>query len=49
MTIPSPLQETLEQFEIEYSVQHADVIREGAASGQFQSQLLSELDRKSVV
>jgi len=42
MTIPSPLQETLEQFEIEYSVQHADVIREGAASGQFQSQLLSE-------
>jgi len=41
MTIPSPLQETLEQFKVEYTVQH-DTPREGAATGHFNTQLLSE-------
>lgn len=41
MTIPSPLQNVLEQFEVEYAVQH-DVSREGAATGHFNTQLLSE-------
>ena len=42
MTIPSPLQNTLEQFQVEYEVEHEGAQREGAASGQFQAQLLSE-------
>ena len=42
MTIPSPLQETLEQFKVEYTVQHEETQREGAATGQFNTQLLCE-------
>ena len=42
MTIPSPLQSKLEQLQVEYEVEHKETQREGAASGQFQSQLLSE-------
>jgi folate-binding protein YgfZ len=41
MTIPSPLQNALEQFEVEYAVQH-DLPRDGAATGHFTTQLLSE-------
>ncbi len=41
MTIPSPLQTTLEQLEVDYTAQH-DVQREGAATGQFNTPLLSE-------
>lgn len=42
MTIPSPLQQTLEQYEVEYTVQHEETQREGAATGQFDTQLLCE-------
>ena len=42
MTIPSPLQSKLEQLQVEYEVEHKETQREGAASGQFQPQLLSE-------
>ncbi len=42
MTIPSPLKETLEQYEVDFSVQPEGTNREGAAEGQFQTKLLSE-------
>ena len=42
MTIPSPLQQSLEQYEVEYTVQHEETQREGAATGQFDTQLLCE-------
>ncbi|MBC8310301.1 MAG: aminomethyl transferase family protein [Phycisphaerales bacterium] len=42
MTLPSPLQESLEQFEVNFEVQLEDVQRSGAAEGMFKSQVLSE-------
>ena len=42
MTIPSPLLETLEQYQLDCGVHHKEIQREGAASGEFTTQLLSE-------
>jgi len=42
MTIPSPLQNTLEEYQVEYTPQHDGEHREGASTGSFQTQLLSE-------
>ncbi len=42
MTTPSPLQEILEKYEVDFAVQPDGTNREGAAEGQFQTQLLSE-------
>jgi glycine cleavage system aminomethyltransferase T len=42
MTIPSPLHELLEQFEMEHVVEYDGVQREGASIGEFKTQLLSE-------
>ena len=42
MTFPSPIQELLEQYKLELSSYNETTSREGAASGEFQTQLLSE-------
>jgi folate-binding protein YgfZ len=42
VTIPTPLQDTLENFKLKLPSQHSDVHREGAAVGEFESQILTE-------
>jgi len=42
VTIPSPIQDTLENFELSIPIHHADVQREGAGVGEFETQILSE-------
>lgn len=42
VTIPSPIQDTLENFELSVPTQHTDVQREGAAVGEFETQILTE-------
>lgn len=42
MTYPSPLQSNLETYTIEIDTHHDEVLREGAATGEFHSQLMCE-------
>lgn len=42
MTIPSPLQDVLEGYEVQYSVPENSPIRDGSATGKFQPDLLCE-------
>ncbi|MBC8201552.1 MAG: hypothetical protein H8E86_05840 [Planctomycetes bacterium] len=42
MTYPSPIQETLAQYELAMGATHEESNREGAATGQFQSGVLTE-------
>ncbi len=42
MIAPSPLQETLQQYLIPYDTSTGEIIREGAAAGEYEAKLLSE-------